>query len=374
MPAPPLPADPGRILIIRPSALGDVARTAPSLASLRRAYPRATIDWLVDRRFADAVRAHPALDGVVPFDRHRKATVPGLLARLARARYDLVFDLQGLARSGVFARATRAGARVGYANARELAHLAYTHRHRIDRNRHGADRMLSLVEAAGVARVSDFGLRVPEGDGGFTAAFVKLHNHALQWYPPDAAVRFDERFVCVAPTARWGCKRWPIERYAQLIERILSHNLATWVAVVAAPHERHSLIDAVAKTLPLEPHNRVGFPATTVGQMMALIRGARLVVCNDSAALHLAVGLGTPTVSLFGPTDPALVGPPPADLFPDLPGSELHGRGLHRVLRSPSAEGRNIKYRRQHDDDRLISEIDLETVWAAVQAALAVPT
>ena len=137
-----------------------MARTVPCLASLRRAYPGAQIDWLVGSAFVDAVRAHPALSGVVRFDRQANASVWPLLRRLRQARYDLVFDLQGLARSGLFAWATRAPVRVGYANARELGWLGVNHRHDIDPTRHAIDRMTARLSLSSSAWLSSLGLQI----------------------------------------------------------------------------------------------------------------------------------------------------------------------------------------------------------------------
>lgn len=340
-----------RILIIRPSALGDVARTVPCLVALRRAYPGATIDWLVDSRFVDAVRDHPALNGVMPFERHRLAAVWPLLRRLRGAKYDLVFDLQGLARSGLFAWATRAAVRVGYANARELGWLGTNRRHRIERSVHAMERMLGLLEAEGIEPAGALTLHVPEDDRGWAEAHFA-----------ERQLR-GERYACVAPTARWGCKCWPPRKYAELTRRLLGHSKIDEVFVLATPAEMPGIAEAFRETLPADLLGRICFAPTTVGQMMDVIARATLLVGNDSAPLHLAVGLGTPTVSLFGPTDPAVVGPPPAIENP------LNPAG-HRVIRAPSIAGQTENYRRHRDDDSLIAEIELDTVWRAVQETL----
>jgi ADP-heptose:LPS heptosyltransferase len=107
---------------------------------------------------------------------------------------------------------------------------------------------------------------------------------------------------------------------------------------------------------------KIVFPRTTVGQSMAVIAGADLVVCNDSAPLHLAVGLDRPTVSLFGPTDPAAVGPydwSPRDT-------------RHLVLRPSEAQGQTYQYRRHRDDDTLIRKLSMERVRAAVLEQLTI--
>jgi len=398
-PQPTPPARPGRrILLIRPSALGDVARTVPCLVSLRQAYPEAHIDWLVDGAFADAVAGHPMLDGVVLFNRKKKSGVPALLRRLRRAKYDLVFDLQGLARSGLFAWATRAKDRVGYANAAEFGWLGVNHRHHVDKSRHALDRMLALLEAQGVTPVQDLALHVPEEARGFTSALIEHHHLG------PAQRLSDQPYVCLAPTAQWGCKCWPADRYSQIAQRLLEADHAPWVAVLAAPHERDHLIQQLSQSIPDALRGRLVYPATTVGQAMDLIEHAALLVCNDSAALHLAVGLNTPTVSLFGPTDPALVGPPPPEAFfgasskaaprvpsepspqppsnpslesppendPVLSASEKTSpaEALHRVLRAPSAVGKTFNYRDHRDDNTLIAELSVDTVWAALAEAL----
>ena len=98
-----------KILIVRPSALGDVCKTIPALVTLRQAYPDAQIDWLIRDIFADAIRHHPDLDRVIPFPRERFGKMyysprAMLQARawgkqLRAQKYDAVYDLQGLARS-----------------------------------------------------------------------------------------------------------------------------------------------------------------------------------------------------------------------------------------------------------------------------------
>lgn len=361
----PDPRRPHRVLIIRPSALGDVARTVPCLVSLRRAYPDATIDWLVASAFVDAVRAHPMLDGVVAFDRKDKKAFVPLLRRLRAAEYDLVFDLQGLARSGLLAWASRAPVRVGYANARELGWLGVNQRHDIDPTRHAADRMLALLEAAGVPRVEDYRLAVPPEDDGFAREYVNQTNTLRS----DVLDRpsLSGRYVCLAPTAQWGCKCWPIERYADVATRLLAGDHAAAVVVVSAPHEYRRVRDAMSARVADEVEDRLWCPATTVGQMMSVIRDAALLVGNDSAPLHLAVGLDTPTVSLFGPTDPALVGPPPPPPEVNNPTSDAK----HRVLRAPSAVGQTFNYRSHRDDDALISELSVDAVWDTVREQLA---
>jgi len=293
--------DPSRILIVRPSALGDVCRSVPVLASLRRAYPQARIDWLVQDTFAPAIEHHPALTSTIPFPRRQLGRLAksghigpilGFLARLRRGRYDLVLDCQGLARSALFTAATLAPCRVGDLNAREMGWLAYNTRVPVAPNLHTVDRMLELVRGAGVEPVADMRLYTSAEDRAWVAGIDALN---------------PGQFVLLAPTSRWPAKRWPAERFAALIRGLLATGVPG-VALVGAGNER----DQCAPLLELARQDRrivdlIG--RTSIGRLMALVEAASVVVANDSAALHMAVGLGRPTVGLFGPTRVDLVGP-----------------------------------------------------------------
>ncbi len=211
-----------------------------------------------------------------------------LLGALRRTGYDLALDCQGLARSGLFAWATRAPVRVGFADAREGAWLGVNRRVRTAQ-RHTVDRMLALVEAVGVEPVRDMRLHSPPG--------LALPEQLTE-----------RRYAVVAPTSRWPGKRWPAERFAQLVERLLAEGLVERVAVVGGAGERAQC--APLLDLAQEEQRVVDLVgATDVGQLLKLIERSALVVANDSAALHIAVGFDRPIVGLFGPTRVERVGP-----------------------------------------------------------------
>ncbi|MBL8760332.1 MAG: glycosyltransferase family 9 protein [Phycisphaerae bacterium] len=287
------------MLLIRPSALGDVCRSVPVLASLRRALPNARIDWLVNDSFAAAIEHHPALTNLVPFA--RKALGEGLkrlntrptrefLAGLRRTNYDLVIDAQGLFRSGFFARATRAPRRVGFANARELGWAFMTERHEIDPAMHTVDRMLRLIELAGIPPIADMRLYScpPERE-----AMSRLVGNAP--WP-----------IVLAPTSRWPGKQWPSDRFAALARHLVSRGQR--VALVGAPAEREQCAQLIAMA-EADPRVLDLIGKTGIAGLMALIEQSPLVIANDSAPLHIAVGFKRPLVALFGPTRRQTVGP-----------------------------------------------------------------
>lgn len=340
-------ADPERILIIRPSALGDVCRSVPVLVSLRRRYPNAVIDWLVQDSFVDAIRTHPDLDGVVPFARRAVAIgrlwrpsaarrLMGLFGRLRDGRYDLVVDCQGLSRSGLFALVTGAPRRIGYRNAAELGWLALTDRVAAPVSWHTVDRMLALAEAVGAPAVRDLRLYTP-GEGETEAE----------------RLAGDQRFVVLAPTSRWEGKRWPADRFERLARVLLDRGEVERLVVVGGAGER----DQCAGLIELARSDaRVvdAVGSTSVAGLMGLIERAALVVANDSAALHLGVGFDRPIVGLYGPTDVSRVGP----------------YGRERDVVRPADVPADVSHKDREAGRRIMERITFEEVEAACMERL----
>jgi ADP-heptose:LPS heptosyltransferase len=321
----------------------------PLAVSLRRAWPQASIAWLIQDSFADAVRSHPAVDETVLFPRSRwrrwwdprnLATALRWLGAL-RGRFDLVVDAQGLGRSGLMAWSTRAGRRIGFADAREGGWLGLNERYDIA-ERHAVDRMVGLVAAAGVPPIRDLRLYAPP--------------EAVAWWREDRARRGLGRYAVFAPTSRWASKAWPAERWGELAGRLLDRGLdgerLDRIAYVGGGNERVEVAAALPREAGAERCLDLA-GATNVGQLMAVIAEADLVVANDSAALHMAVGFGRPLLALFGPTDPTLVGP--------------YGRE-DAVLRSAEAERFTGHYRDRSLGDRLMRGIAVGDVLAALDA------
>lgn len=310
---------PRRILLIRPSALGDVCRTVPVLVSLRRAFPDAAIDWLVQDTFIDAVRHHPALNEAVPFPRtllgrtsrrgNLSPTLRWMNARLLH-RYDLVIDAQGLFRSGLFTRWTGAPRRIGYRNAAELGWLFYTHRVHADRSLHTVDRMLALARAAGADPVRDMRLYADP------AELAWVDEQSRSWTgrrpeptspAPSSSIPAPSPFALLAPTSRWPGKQWPADRFTELARRLLGRGVPALV-IVGTGDERGQ-ISPLLEWARHEPRAIDLVGETTIARLMALTARASLVVANDSAALHMGVGFDRPLITLFGPTRVGRVGP-----------------------------------------------------------------
>ena len=288
-----LPDEPRRILIIKPSALGDIVHALPVLKLLRTRFPNATIDWLVVPAFASLLEEHPLLNGVVRFDRKgmsgwwrnwKEAKALFAFSRdLRNRKYDLVIDLQGLLRSGWMAWQTRAATRVGFAYAREFASLAYTHRvTQPTPERHAVERYLDIAEALGCGRRPiKFDFAIGEAD---RAAARDL-------------VGGSERYAVLLPGTNWPTKRWPVEHFAALVTPLRERGLDVFMAGAAdvAGFELPGAMSVAGRT--------------SLKQLVALLAQASVVVANDSGPMHIASALGVPLVTPFGPTNPVRTGP-----------------------------------------------------------------
>lgn len=301
-----------RILIVKPSSLGDIVHALPVLAAVRRARPDAHIAWLVNTTFAPLLEGHPLLNEVIGFDRRRF----GRMLRSPRAalefvrfcgslrarRFDLVLELQGLFRSGFLAWISGARVRVGFAGARELGAFFVTHRvaapaggrSASSSDRHAVAWNRLLLERLGVdAAAPEFPLAVRAEE---TAAARRLL--------ADAGVAADS-FTALLPGARWESKRWPATRWARLIDALDAAGGGPCV-LLGAPDER-GIAQAIRATARATAADLVG--RTSLRELAAILSLATRVVCCDSGPMHMAAALNRPLVALFGPTNPARTGP-----------------------------------------------------------------
>ncbi len=314
-----------RILLIKPSAVGDVIHTLPVLAKLRQRYPAARIDWLLTPAIAELIGHHPALSNVVLFDRGALARdwrgwlagLGGMLADLWRTRYDLVLDLHGQFRSAVLTMATHAPVRIGFdrphsgprspldrrliadayrhgwTGTREGAWLAYTHRIPLPRSDvHAVDRYLWLTPILGLNEgPADFHVPIPASSESRIEALLSRYGVRSQ------------SFAVLVPGTIWPTKHWHIEGFAAVARYLRGTGRAVVLAGSAGERER---CQAVAQLAPgaLDLSGQ-----TTLSELAALIRRAEVCVTNDSGSMHLTVALNRPVVSVFGPTDELWIGP-----------------------------------------------------------------
>ena len=295
------------ILIIKPSSLGDVVRCLPILSGLGRRYSHARISWLVRTDCAAVLANNPHLDQIIDFDRRHYGKFGrsfaatrdflSLLTQLRSRRFDLVLDLQGLFRSGFLSYCTAAPVRMGFADAREFAGCFYTHR-------------VTMPKTAE---------HVVESYWRFAAALGFAHldkEFALAGGPETCRIARQILRRCGVPEGRGTAallvggsvpaKRWPPDRYAALADLLHQRYHITVLLLGSGPAES-ALARRVVESAKTEVIDLVG--KTSLEELIAIMQETEFCVGNDSGPLHIAAAMAVPVVGVYGPTDPAVVGP-----------------------------------------------------------------
>jgi lipopolysaccharide heptosyltransferase I len=286
-----------RILISRLSAIGDVIHGLPVLNALRRQFPAATLAWVVESRAAALLRGHPALDELIEVPRgwlKSPREVWRLRRRLRSLRFTTSIDLQGLAKSALAARLAGAPERIGFGDekGRELSRwlintpVIASAPHIIDAN-------LQLLRPLGIeSPAAEFNL--PERSPDRQAAETIIQEAQVAG-----------GFAIVNPGAGWPSKLWPAARYAA----VAAHLGRVWslpTIVVWAGSQERAWADQIAEES--AGHARTA-PSTTLTQLAALARRARLFIGSDTGPLHLAAAVGATCVGLYGPMPAERNGP-----------------------------------------------------------------
>jgi ADP-heptose:LPS heptosyltransferase len=262
---------------------------------MRAAWPGATIDWLVDARYAALLELVPVIDRTIVLGARAGRPLLHLIREVRRAHYDLAIDFQGLLKSAVLARAAGAVETVGFvaAQLREpAAGVFYTRRVRGDDSGHVVRKNLSMVKSLGVP--------ASEVSALLSVTASAVPGQVRRMLGLDAA----GRFAVINPGAGWPNKQWPAGRYGALAlhlrERHGMPSVVTW-----GPSE-HAL--AVEVTAASRGAAQIA-PATTIADLVELSRAAALFVAGDTGPMQLAAAVGTPVVGVFGPTNPLRNGP-----------------------------------------------------------------
>ena len=283
-----------RVLIVRLGSLGDIIHTIPAAAAIRRTYPEAAIDWLVDVRHRELLDLVPFVDRKISIDTSSAGSLWSALGELRRAHYDAALDLQGLLKSAVLARLSGAARVVGFPAdlLRERAARVFYTETAGDAERHVIDKNLSMIRAIGV-RMPDVAFPLEDRNPGIAAQARSRLGLA------DGAP-----FALINPGAAWPNKRWPPVYFAELSREIAKrHGLRS--LVLWGPGEQQ-LADAVATA---SDNTAAVSPLTTVADLVSLSKAAALMISGDTGPLHIAAAAGTPIVGIFGPTDPKRNGP-----------------------------------------------------------------
>ena len=290
-----LPSD-ASILIILMGSLGDVVRGLCLVSHIKNNLPESRVTWLIEPKWAELVSFHPQIDKVILFDRPRGIpAVWNLYKDLAQDHFDITLDLQRHFKSGFFSLLSRTKRRVGFnrRNAKEFNWLF--NNEQID---YFSDELPKLRHYLEFTKY--MGLSEPSS---LEFGFSSLDSKSVA---PSIVAELKGSFIAVVMGSSWESKDWFPDEYYRLVKNILSsgkskvvllgdHSVSANAITLSEKISTSGLINLVGKTSLLE--------------LVAVLKRAAVAVGPDSGAGHLAAAVGTPYVSLFGPTSPRRTAP-----------------------------------------------------------------
>jgi len=287
-----------RVLIVKTSSMGDVLHTLPALTDAQQAIPGIRFDWVVEEGFAQIPSWHAAVDRVIPvaIRRWRKAwfSAPVKAERKAfreavqAEKYDAIIDAQGLVKSAALVTRLARGIKHGmdWQSAREpLASLFYDQRHSVPKQQHAVERTRELFALS-------LGYSKPRAQGDYAIA-----QHFLNHLNADAG----QYAVFLHATTR-DDKHWPEANWRELIGLLAASGIRIKLPW-GAPHE-----EARAKRLAEGFEYVEVLPRMSLEEVARVLAGAKFVVSVDTGLSHLTAALDRPNITLYGPTDPGLIG------------------------------------------------------------------
>lgn len=333
-----LTINPRKILIVKPSSLGDIIHSLPFLNAVKTCLPKSEIHWIIAKGFEGILENHPMINKLWVIDKDSwkniknvKSTIQeikALFKKLKQEKYDLAVDLQGLLRSGVITAATGATVRIGFREAREGSSVFYTHKVAGGKNIHAVDRYLKIAESLG-CNVADISFPLPSFERSLSCI-------------PDLSSLKD--YIVIIPGARWKTKIWPPEKFGKLA------SLLPIESIIVGSKSDKAIADEIVSLSSGMASSLAG--KTNLRELIAIISRANFIVSNDSGPMHIAAALNVPVFALFGPTDPFRTGP--------------YGKG-HTIIRedilcSPC-------FRRSCDDIRCMKDLSVGEVYGIIKSA-----
>lgn len=323
--------EPQRILVIQLRRIGDVLLTTPAVAALRRRFPRARLDFLVEPPGAEALAGNPGISEILVYKTQSHWDYWRWLGRIRGRRYDWVIDYMGNPRSALLAFFSGAALRAGPAH---VAHRWAYNRPLVqsDQTCYGAIEKLRVLRPLGVEADED-------------SFMPKVY------FPPEAS---PGNRVGLAPASRKATRRWPAASYAAL-GKSLRRRHGCEILVFWGPGER-DLAEEVARGV--GEGARITPQTPTLETAARLLAGCRLLVTNCSGSKHLACALGVPTLTIHGSSDPVSWTPPHPN---------------HRAVRLESLSCIGCRLNECPYDLECMKQLSPETVLAAADALLTGP-
>jgi lipopolysaccharide heptosyltransferase II len=342
------------ILIIQLGDIGDVVLSIPAFRAVRENFPRAEITVAVREKANELIRQIPWVDGVIVVNQDRRSPLAEIFhqreffSSVREHRFDLAFDLRTGTRGAVLAFLSGAKERVGFLDPDgPWRNRLFTRLYRLEYRlpQHVSAYYSSLLEAHGLT----IGSTAPE-----MRVLPEMKERAAKILQCEG-VPAELPVIAIQPFSLWRYKEWNIEKYIRLVQGILT-NCHVSIAITGSPDEKQRAREMVDRCNQDSPSvfNLAG--KTSIGELAALLASCRLFIGSDSAGVHIAAAVGTPTVTIFGPSSPASWAPV----------GESHAI-VQKVMpcipcREKGCDGSEVS--------RCLKELDVDEVWTVVRMQL----
>jgi lipopolysaccharide heptosyltransferase II len=280
-----------KVLVVKLRAIGDVLLSTPVIKNLRYNFPNAKIDFLTEPPSKEIIEGNPFVDELIIFE--REDNNPKKFLNLRKRKYDLVIDLFCNPRSALITFITGAKFRVGYA----FRGRSYAYNIKLKPRSgvyHNVEFNLDALRAIGL-EIVDKKIYIPLSDESekFAEKFWRENN-------------LNEKIVvALNPSGTWGTKRWGLDKFAQLGDKISEKFNAKILILWGNENELEDAkkISSMMKTKPILP------PKTNLKQLASILKRCSFMISNDSGPMHIATAVETPTLGIYGPTNPYAQGP-----------------------------------------------------------------
>ena len=354
--------NPSKILIINIFGIGDVLFTTPFIQHLKEIFPNASIDYIANRRVAPLLDNYSKINKVHVYERDewvavQKESYPAFIKKfnefvssIKSEKYDLLFDFsmnQMFSFVSLFAGIKH---RIGFNHKNRSPFLTYKYNLKAFDQQHVAQYYLELLNKLGI-------------DAAFRKLEIDLAPNDQQWveaFFQENGISEQKPVIGIIPGggSSWGAnahlKRLPAAKYIKLIGKIIENFPAQ--IILMGDHTEEDLCGSITQKY---PDICKAFGKTNLGQFSALLAKCDLVICNDGGPLHMAVAVDTPTISLFGPVDPAIYGPWQVDQTHKVVTKDISCRPCYRYFRMSNCEHLSC-----------LQKLEVDDIWEQVQQKL----
>jgi lipopolysaccharide heptosyltransferase I len=296
-----------KILIIRLSAIGDVIHTLPAAYAIRKKYPNAQIDWLVEETSSSLVNLNPYIDNVIILPRKnwkkqiRKDGIFKALKsfinffkKMRNRNYDITIDFQALFKSAFSGFLIKPLLRMGPEDGREMSPLFYQAKigvpentvHRVKRNLHLAGALDADTEEV------NYGLKITP----------VIKSRVSRLFEAESIPK-DKKLIVINPFTNWESKNWFLERYFEAAERLIE--VGYFIVFTGSKNDREAINEFESKSD--DYANLAG--RTDLEELTEIYNRSELYIGGDTGPTHLAAAVGLNVIALMGPTDPETNGP-----------------------------------------------------------------